>query len=239
MRKLGVLVASGITVGSMVLASPLAWADDYRHRDRNDRYRRHHNDYRRYEYDRYRRHHHDARRYDRGHVRDFTVGVRIVDHDADDRGRRGPSQGDRWSLEFNLVDYRSRVGNGVADCRVTRANGRSWRGTKSHCDVAVPPARRRPADGGHNRRRRLRRRPRHPARSGAGAASSGALTARPYSGPAAATTATIGAGPATSPPRSTSADAISAILHQVTGPLRLPARPMRQPRAAQPAELGT
>ena len=105
----------------MVLASPLAWADDYRHRDRDDRYRRHHN----YRY----------QRYDRGHARDFTVGVRVVDHDADDRGRRGPSRGDRWSLEFNLVDYRSRVGNGVADCRVTQANGRSWRGTNSHCDV--------------------------------------------------------------------------------------------------------
>jgi hypothetical protein len=123
-RKLGVLVASGITLGCMVLASPAVFANDGRHRDR-DRDRHH----------RYERH--DSR-YDRhgyGHDRRFDLGVRIVDHDADDRGRRGPSRGDRWSVEFNLVDYRSRVGNGFADCRVTRANGRSWRGTKSHCDV--------------------------------------------------------------------------------------------------------
>ena len=120
-RKLGVLVASGITLGSMVLASPAVWANDGRHRDRHHRYDRH-------DYNRYNRHGY-------GHDRRFNLGVRIVDRDADDRGRRGPSRGDRWSLEFNLVDYRSRVGNGVADCRVTKANGRSWRGTKSHCDV--------------------------------------------------------------------------------------------------------
>src|SRR5687768_490322 len=106
----------------MVLASPAVFANDGRRhdRDRHHRYERHDN-------------RHDRQGY--GHGRRFDLGVRIVDHDADDRGRRGPSRGDRWAVEFNLVDYRSRVGNGVADCRVTRANGRSWRGTKSHCDV--------------------------------------------------------------------------------------------------------
>src|SRR4051812_11181454 len=95
-RKLGVLVASGIALGGLVLASPIASADS-RYRDRDDRYRRHDN----YRYDRY------------GHDRHFTLGVKIVDRDADDRGRRGVSRNDRWSLEFNLVDWRNRVGNGV------------------------------------------------------------------------------------------------------------------------------
>lgn len=120
-RKLGVLVASGITLGSMVLATPAVFASDGRGRDR-DRYERNDNRY-------------DRHGYGYGPGRRFDLGVRIVDRDADDRGRRGPSRGDRWAVEFNLVDYRSRVGSGVADCRVTRANGRSWRGTKSHCDV--------------------------------------------------------------------------------------------------------
>jgi hypothetical protein len=130
-RKLGVLVASGIAIGSMVLAVPVAGAND-RDRDR-DRYR--HNRYDRSANDRYdsRYDRHDRHGY--GQNRKFDLGVRIVDRDADDRGRRGPSRGDRWSLEFNLLDYRSRVGNGVADCRVTKANGRNWRGTKSHCDI--------------------------------------------------------------------------------------------------------
>jgi hypothetical protein len=112
MRKLGVLVASGLTVGSMLLASPAAWANDYRHRD-NDRYRR-----AGYSYDRH-----------------FTLGVKVVDTDADDRGRRGPSRGDRWSVAFNLVDGRNRVGNGVADCVVTSIQHRDWRTSKSRCDV--------------------------------------------------------------------------------------------------------
>ena len=129
MRKLGVLVASGIALGSMVLASPVASADD-RHRDRDDRYRRHGYRYDRHDYDR-----HDYGRRGRHDDRRFTLGVRIVDHDADDRGRRGPSRGDRWSVAFNLLDYRNRVGNGFADCRVTSAHGRNWRGSKSHCDV--------------------------------------------------------------------------------------------------------
>jgi hypothetical protein len=122
-RRLGVLVASGIALGGLVLASPIASADS-RYRDRDDRYRRHDN----YRYDNY--------RYDRyGHDRHFTLGVKIVDRDADDRGRRGVSRGDRWSLEFNLVDWRNRVGNGVADCRVTEARNRNWRDSRSHCDV--------------------------------------------------------------------------------------------------------
>ncbi|HLJ07202.1 MAG TPA: hypothetical protein VKX24_01590 [Acidimicrobiia bacterium] len=107
MRKLGVLFASGIAVGSMVLASPAAWANDYRHQDGHGRY-------------------------DRGH---FTLGVKIVDSNADDRGRRGPSRGDRWSVAFNLVDWRNRVGDGVADCVVTSIHDRDWRTSKSHCDV--------------------------------------------------------------------------------------------------------
>jgi hypothetical protein len=106
-RKLGVLVATGIAVGSMVLSSPAAFANGYRHYDRHDRY-------------------------DRGR---FTLGVRIVDSNADDRGRRGPSRGDRWSVAFNLVDWRNRVGNGVADCVVTSIHDRNWRTSKSHCDV--------------------------------------------------------------------------------------------------------
>jgi hypothetical protein len=128
MRKLGVLIASGIAVGSMVLASPgIADANDNRHRGGDDRYRRHDN--------RYDRHDYRDHRYDRGYGRHFTLGVKIVDRDADDRGRRGVSRGDRWALEFNLVDYRSRVGTGVADCRVTQARNRNWRDSKSHCDV--------------------------------------------------------------------------------------------------------
>ena len=123
MRKLGVLVASGIVLGSMVLTSVAAFGDDYRHRDRDDRYRRH--DYR---YDRYRYDRHD-------HDRRFSLGVKIIDHDADDRGRRGVSRGDRWSVAFRLLDYRSRVGDGFADCRVTSARNRNWRDSKSHCDV--------------------------------------------------------------------------------------------------------
>jgi len=110
-RKLGVLVASGIALGSMVVASP-ARADD-----RHDRH---------YRYDRY-------DRYD--NRRDFTLGVKIVDRDADDRGRRGPSKGDRWSVAFDLVDYRNRVGSGVADCVVTEIRHRDWRDSKSRCDV--------------------------------------------------------------------------------------------------------
>jgi hypothetical protein len=117
-RKLGVLVASGIALGGLVLASP-ATADD-RYRDRDDRYRRHNN---RYDQGRY----HNNRRFD--------LGVRIVDHDADDRGRRGVSRGDRWSVQFNLVDHRSRVGNGWGDCKVTQARNRNWRDSKSHCDI--------------------------------------------------------------------------------------------------------
>jgi hypothetical protein len=135
-RKLGVLVASGITLGSMVLASPAVFANDGRRHDRDRHHRYERDDYR---YDRY-GYGYDRRGYGYGrygyrHERRFNLGVRIIDHHADDRGRRGPSRGDRWSLEFHLVDYRSRVGNGFADCRVTKANGRSWRGTKSHCDV--------------------------------------------------------------------------------------------------------
>jgi hypothetical protein len=121
-RKLGVLVASGIALGSLVLTSTVASADD-RHRDRDDRYRRHG-----YQYDRY-----DHHRYDND--RRFSLGVKIVDHDADDRGRRGVSRGDRWSVAFQLLDYRSRVGDGFADCRVTSARSRHWRDSKSHCDV--------------------------------------------------------------------------------------------------------
>jgi hypothetical protein len=103
-RKLGVLVASGIAMGSMMLASPAAWANGYGHHDH----------------------------YDRGH---FTLGVKIVDSNADDRGRRGPSRGDRWSVAFNLVDWHNRVGDGVADCVVTSIHDRNWRTSKSHCDV--------------------------------------------------------------------------------------------------------
>ena len=110
MRKLGVLVASGIALGSMVLSSPAAWADNDHHRGRYDR-----------------------ARYDDG--RRFSLGVRIVDHDADDRGRRGPSRGDRWSVEFNLLDYRNRVGNGFADCVVKEIRHRDWRTSKSRCNV--------------------------------------------------------------------------------------------------------
>jgi len=110
----------------MVLAVPAATADDDRHRRHDDRYRRHGYRYDRYDHDRHGRY---------GHNRRFTLGIRIVDRDADDRGRRGPSRGDRWSLEFNLVDYRNRVGNGFADCRVTSAPNRNWRDSKSHCDV--------------------------------------------------------------------------------------------------------
>ena len=111
-----------------MLASPAATADD-RYRDRDDRYRRH-SDYR---YDRHRYDRHDYGRYDRN--RRFNLGVRIVDHDADDRGRRGVSRGDRWSVAFNLVDWRNRVGDGFADCRVTQARNRNWRDSKSHCDI--------------------------------------------------------------------------------------------------------
>jgi hypothetical protein len=118
MRKLGVLVASGFALGGLLLTSPAAWAND--HRDRDNRYRRH--DYR-YE------------RYDSGRHGHFTLGVRIVDRDSDDRGRRGPSRGDRWSVAFNLVDWRNQVGNGTADCVVTSIRGRDWRESKSHCDV--------------------------------------------------------------------------------------------------------
>jgi hypothetical protein len=118
-RKLGVLVASGIAVGSMVLASPAAWANDY-HRDHGDRYER--RDYR-------------SERNDRSYGRHFVLGVRVVDADSDDRGRRGPSRGDRWSVAFNLVDYRNRVGDGVADCVVTSIQHRDWRTSKSRCDV--------------------------------------------------------------------------------------------------------
>jgi hypothetical protein len=121
-RKLGVLVASGIALGSMVLASPVASAADG-HRDRDDRYRRH--DYR---YDRY-----DHNRYDND--RRFTLGVKIVDNDSDDRGRRGPSKGDRWSVAFNLLDYRNRVGDGSADCVVKEIRHRDWRTSKSRCNV--------------------------------------------------------------------------------------------------------
>lgn len=121
MRKLGVLVASGIALGGLVLASPAATADD--RPDRDDRYRRHDNRNDRSRYQRY------------DNNRRFTLGVRIVDQDADDRGRRGVSRGDRWSVQFNLVDYRSRVGNGWADCRVTDARNRNWRDSKSYCDI--------------------------------------------------------------------------------------------------------
>ena len=124
MRKLGVLVASGIALGSLVLTSTVASADD--RRDRDDRYRRHG-----YRYDQYDRH--DYNRYD--HDRRFSLALKIIDHDADDRGRRGVSRGDRWSVAFRLLDYRSRVGDGVADCRVTSARSRHWRDSKSHCDV--------------------------------------------------------------------------------------------------------
>lgn len=111
----------------MVLAAPAAWANHDRYRDHDRRYERH--DYR------YRNHDYRYRRYDHSYRRHFTLGVRIVDADSDDRGRRGPSRGDRWSVAFNLLDYRNRVGNGVADCRVTSVRHRDWRESKSHCDV--------------------------------------------------------------------------------------------------------
>ena len=95
----------------MLLASPAAFANDYRHRDyRSDR--------------------HDYRA-----DRHFTVGVKVVDTDADDRGRRGPSRGDRWRVDFNLLDWRHRVGDGVADCVVTSIHDRNWRTSTSRCDV--------------------------------------------------------------------------------------------------------
>lgn len=126
-RKLGVLVASGIVLGSMLLATPVASANDHGHRRHYDRYDRHgYHWYDRHDYHRYHRYDRDRR---------FTLGVKIVDRDAYDRGRRGPSRGDRWWLEFNLLDYRQRVGHGFADCRVTSAPNRSWRDSKSHCDV--------------------------------------------------------------------------------------------------------
>ena len=128
MRKLGVLVASGIVLGSMVLTSVAAWGDDDRHRnrDRDDRYRRHG-----YRYDR-----HDYNRHDRyDHGRRFSLGVKIVDHDADDRGHRGASRGDRWSVAFNLLDYRNRVGDGWADCVVKEIRHRDWRTSKSRCYI--------------------------------------------------------------------------------------------------------
>ena len=106
----------------MVLASPTAFADS-RYRDRDDRYQRHDYRYDRYDYDRY------------DNDRRFTLGVKVVDHDADDRGRRGPSRGDRWSVEFNLLDYRNRVGNGFADCVVQEIRHRDWRTSKSRCNV--------------------------------------------------------------------------------------------------------
>ena len=127
----------------MVLAAPMASADDHRHRRHHDRYDRH--DYSRYDrhgYGRYDRHgygrydRHDYGRYHRyDRDRRFTLGVQIVDGTADDRGRRGVSRGDRWSLEFRLLDHRQRVGHGFADCRVTKAPNRNWRDSKSHCDV--------------------------------------------------------------------------------------------------------
>ena len=121
----------------MVLAVPVASANDDRHRRHNDRDDRH--DYRRYDrhdYSRYDRYRHDRYRHDRyRHDRRFNLGVKIVDHYAEDRGRRGASRGDRWSLEFRLLDYRQRVGHGFADCRVTKAPNRSWRDSKSHCDI--------------------------------------------------------------------------------------------------------
>ncbi|HVW34314.1 MAG TPA: hypothetical protein VHL53_17405 [Acidimicrobiia bacterium] len=107
MNKLGVLVASGIAAGSMLVASPAAFASNHHYR---------HADY-----------HRD---------RHFTVGVRVVDAASDDRGRRGVSRGDRWSLAFDLVDYRNRVGSGVADCVVTKAPNRNWRDSRSQCDIA-------------------------------------------------------------------------------------------------------
>jgi len=107
-----------------VLASPAAMADS-RYRDRDDRYQRHdYNRYDRYDY-----------RHGSYHDRKFSLGVRIVDQDADDRGRRGVSRGDRWSIAFNLVDWRNRVGDGVGDCRVTHAPTRHWRDSKSQCDI--------------------------------------------------------------------------------------------------------
>jgi hypothetical protein len=134
-RKLGFLVASGIVLGSMVLALPVASADD-RYRDRDDRYRRHGYRYDRHDYNRHDYNRHDYNRHDRyDNGRRFSLGVKIVDHDADDRGRRGVSRGDRWSVAFKLLDYRSRVGDGFADCRVTSARSRHWRDSKSHCDV--------------------------------------------------------------------------------------------------------
>jgi hypothetical protein len=119
-RKLGVLVASGIAFGGLVLTSPAAWAND-RHRDRDSRY------------ERYERHDYRYQRYDSG--RHFTLGVKVVDADSDDRGRRGPSKGDRWSVAFNLLDYRQRVGNGFADCVVKSVKHREWRDSSSHCDI--------------------------------------------------------------------------------------------------------
>ena len=113
MRKLGVLVASGIVAGSMLLASPAAFANEYRHRD--------------YRWD----------RHDSGYDRHFTLGVKVVDHDADDRGRRGPSRGDRWRVDFNLLDWRNRVGDGVADCVVTSIEHRDWRTSRSRCDIVL------------------------------------------------------------------------------------------------------
>src|SRR5256885_4811381 len=103
----------------MVLASPAAWANDDHHRD--------HRDYRDYRYDRY------------GADRHFTVGVKVVDTDSDDRGRRGPSRGDRWSVAFNLLDRRNRVGDGVADCVVASIHDRDWRASKARLPRRFPP----------------------------------------------------------------------------------------------------
>ena len=192
-RKLGVLVASGIAAGQHGAGLRRCASADDRYRDRDDRYRRHG-----YRYDRYDNHRYDDRRYD--HDRRFTLGVKIVDHDADDRGRRGvesgrpvvaglqpprlPEPGRRRlrRLPGDLGPRPSLAGLEVALRRAcsacpTATSGWPARSTATTSTTATPPC-----------------------RSGAGAASSGTLMARRCSGPPAATTAMTGAGAGTSPP---------------------------------------
>jgi hypothetical protein len=88
MRKLAVVITTGLMLGGGFISAPSAFA---RH----------------------------------GHDKHFSLIGRFTDFDRDDRGRDGPSEGDKYSFKFDLFDYDhdwDDAGRGDGDCVLTEVD---------------------------------------------------------------------------------------------------------------------